>query len=447
MVAVSERSVRPGGPHHERTIFSGACELTDAFQLPARPQTASGKPYDEARLLVRLGGEPIGFVTLPLRTEPLSQATVIQAVRRDLHAQLTAELTRQDCAGEEPLSYDGAGLVSQHSLELRKRTAISVSVVVCTRNRAQVLADCLHSLRALDHDSLEFVIVDNAPGDDSTRDLVSALAREDPRFNYIREPQAGLSRARNRGLTHASGDVVAYTDDDVRVDPLWIKALLRGFARRSDVGCVTGMVASASLELPSEQYFDRRVWWSSTCEACVYDAQNGPAGSALHPYAAGKFGTGANFAVRTELLRKIGEFDECLGAGSPCDGGEDLDIFVRFIRAGYSISYEPAALVWHEHRSDPEALRRQMYAYGKSLSAYVFKYASSPSTAVDVLRRLPHGLRYLGLLSVRSRRAGSAAGMASEPAVAEMRGLIAGPAAYLRARRAQEPERRRAVAP
>lgn len=431
----------------EKAVFSGEFELTREFELPQRPTTASGKPYDEARLLVRIGSEPVGFVTVPLGIEPLSRAAILQAIQRDLDAAVKAELTRQELSGSSSLNGSGRADASRHGLDIEQRESVSVSVVVCTRNRAHILTDCLDSLRRVEHDALDFIIVDNAPLDDSTRDVVMEVASDDPRFQYVRETLPGLSHARNRGLAHTTSEILAYTDDDVRVDPLWVRGLLRGFGRRSDVGCVTGMVASASLELPVEQYFDGRVGWSSSCEAGVYDARCGPVARALHPYAAGAFGTGANFAVRSELLREIGEFDESLGVGSPCDGGEDFDIFVRFVRAGYSIAYEPAALVWHEHRSDRDDLTRQMYGYGKSLSAYLFKYVSSPRTALDMLRRLPQGVRHLGVLGARSSRMGSRTGLAYGPVMAEIRGLIAGPFAYARARRAQDPERRRAVAP
>jgi glycosyltransferase involved in cell wall biosynthesis len=433
--------------HEQRKIvFSGEFELTCDSELPERPTTDSGQPFDAARLLVRIEGEPVGFVMVPLGTEPLNRTAILGAIQHDLDAPVKAELRRQQRPGVLPLNGSTTARISQHDLGTEEQGSVPVTVVVCTRNRAHALPACLDSLRRLEHDALHFIIVDNAPLDDSTRDLVTELASADPRFQYIRETLPGLSRARNRGLAHTTSEIIAYTDDDVRVDPLWVKGLLRGFGRRSDVGCVTGMVASASLELPAEQYFDGRVGWSSSCEAIVYDARSGLGGSAL-PYAAGTFGTGANFAVRSEVLREIGEFDEALGAGSPCDGGEDLDIFVRFIRAGYSLSYEPAALVWHEHRSGRDDLRRQMYSYGKALSAYLFKYASSRRTALAVLRRVPPGVRHLGVLGARSSRVGSQTGLACEPVVAEIRGLIVGPLAYARARRAQDPERRRAVAP
>lgn len=433
---------------HEKAVFSGEFELTREFELPQRPATASGQPYDEARLLVRIGDEPVGFATIPLGPRPLSLAAVLEVIERDLDASACAELARQ---GLPPLlrslSRCQAGGAQRGGLEAGEKGSESVTVVICTRNRAEALRVCLQSVRLLEHDAVEFVIVDNAPADDSTREVIMEIAVEDSRFRYVREPHPGLSWARNRGLAHATGEIIAYTDDDVRVDSLWLKGLLRGFHRRADVACVTGLVASASLELAAEQYFDARVSWSSTCEPRVYDARHGPAVIELHPYAAGGFGTGANFAFRTRLLREIGGFDESLGAGSHCAGGEDLDIFVRFLRAGYSISYEPAALVWHEHRTDQDDLRQQMYAYGKALSAYLFKYASSRRTALDVWRRLPQGIRHLGALAARSGQAGSQTGLAQELLLAELCGVMIGPLAYTRARWAQDAERRRVVAP
>jgi O-antigen biosynthesis protein len=431
-----------------KRVLSAAVELTERFDLPERPTNESGAPYDEARLLVRIGGEPIGFATVDLASQPLSSPALVAAIERDLTPAVSHELERQGLPRLAALV--GPGVRSRaptRSLAAARAGGETVTVVVCTRDRSEILRGCLHALQALEHEPLDFVIVDNAPSDSGTRSLVTELAREDSRFRYVHEPRPGLSQARNRGLVEATGEIVGYTDDDVRVDAAWIVGLLRGFHRRRDVACVTGLVASASLELAAQQYFDARVWWSSSCEPRLYDARHGPHDTALHPYAAGVFGTGANFAFRTELLRRVGGFDESLGAGSPCAGGEDLDIFVRLVRAGHAISYEPAALVWHEHRADGDDLSRQMYAYGKALSAYLFKYASSRATALDVLSRIPQGLCHLGALGARSSRAGSETGYAYRLLLAELRGVLAGPFAYARARRAQDPERRRIVAP
>jgi GT2 family glycosyltransferase len=265
---------------------------------------------------------------------------------------------------------------------------------------------------------------------------------------YVREDRKGLSCARNRGLHEAGGRFVAFTDDDVRVDPLWVNGLMRGFARAPGVACVTGLVASAALERRAEQYFDQRVWWSSSCEQRVITAQRGAGDSPLHPYAAGVFGTGANFAADVSVLRSLGGFDECLGAGSPTQGGEDLDIFVRLVTAGYALGYEPSALVWHEHRVDDEALRRQMYAYGLGLTAYLTKYMLERGSRRELVRRLPGGLRHALALLRRSREAAGRASLdQAGMSGVELRGMLAGPFAYLRARRRADRGHVRSVAP
>jgi glycosyltransferase involved in cell wall biosynthesis len=322
-----------------------------------------------------------------------------------------------------------------------------VTVIVCTRNRADGLLRCLQSLQALRYSNLELLMVDNASADDATMTVVLEAARGDNRIRYVREDRPGLSVARNRGLREAAGDVIAFTDDDVRVDPLWVDGILRGFRRRADVGCVTGLVASASLEHSAEQYFDARVWWSSSCEQRLFEPTRRRGDSRLHPYAAGKFGTGANVAFRREAIEAIGGFDESLGAGSPTSGGEDLDAFVRVLRSGRALTYEPAALVWHDHRVDEADLQRQMYAYGKGLSAYLCKFLFSQASGPEVAGRLVVGAVHMGRLARRSQAAADNARVAPGLVSAEFRGLAAGPWAYLRTRARQDRAHVRAVAP
>lgn len=420
---------RSAAPLAAPRVWSGQLELT-APALPEQPLLcAEGEPFDEARLLIRVHGVPAGFVQVPLWRGRVLLDSVRQVAERDLAAAV-AQLGRHD----EP---------APRVAEAQPR----VTVVVCTRNRAEQLRSCLDSLRRLRTHPHELLVVDNAPDDDSTERVVRELSHRERRLRYLREDRPGLSRARNRALRGASGEILAFTDDDVCVDPLWLEGVIRGFARRGDVACVTGLVASVSLERPAEQYFDRRVWWSSSCEHRLYTAQPGPDSSPAHPYASGRFGTGANAAFRADAIRAIGGFDESLGAGSPSSGGEDLDAFVRILRAGLAISYEPGALVWHAHRVDDTALRGQMYGYGLGLSAYLFKYLLSPRTRGDLLRRLLPGIRHGFRLRRRSRAAALSAGAPTALARAELRGLLSGPAAYLKGRSRQSSSHTRAVAP
>src|SRR5207302_9268279 len=138
-----------------------------------------------------------------------------------------------------------------------------ITVVVCTRDRPEMLTTCLHALTGLDDDDFDVVIVDNSASG-SARVAFDAVVGGDERFRLVDEVRPGLSRARNRGLQEARGDAVAFTDDDVRVDAAWLRGVRLGFGRDSRVGCVTGLVPAAMLDDPVQELFDRKVSWSSS---------------------------------------------------------------------------------------------------------------------------------------------------------------------------------------
>ena len=408
-------------------MWSGQLELT-APSLPSQLADSDGRPLTRAQLVVRAAGTPLGFVQLDAPDGRIDPDRAIDLAEASFGADAARAIA--DCAWNE------------------NTTSELVSIVLCTHDRAAGAGRTLESLLALRYPLLEIIVVDNSPPDEATRTLVEQFAQRDRRVRYVREDRKGLSCARNRGLREASGEFIAFTDDDVRVDPLWVDGLMRGFARQPEVACVTGLVASASLGRRAEQYFDRRVWWSSSCQPRLFSAQRRVGDSPLHPYAAGIFGTGANFAASVSVLKLLGGFDECLGAGSPTQGGEDLDIFVRLVSAGHTLSYEPSALVWHEHRVDDESLRRQMYAYGLGLTAYVTKYLLARRSRGALARRIPSGVAHALALLRRSRRAGSDSSLDQTGITAvELRGMLAGPLAYLLARRRADRDHVRSVAP
>ena len=395
-----------------------------------------------ARVLVRLHGEPLGYLTVPLDGADPDPGDLSRAAQRQFPARIAAHLAAEGLTPDSSGPYP----VAQPSCPNRTVADELVTVVVCTRDRAASLADCLDRLRQLTYPHLEIVIVDNAPSDDSTRRVVEAVA--DARFRYVVEPRPGLSCARNRGLAEARGTWLAYTDDDVAVDPDWVQGLVRGFRRRTDVGCVTGLVATAGIDGAAEEYFDARAAsWSTRCEPALFDRRGqvtpavdgiqATAGvpDALHPYSPGIFGTGANLAFDRAFLATLGGFDEALGAGTRTRGGEDLDVFVRVLRAGRTIAYEPAALVWHHHRADRAALLAQMFGYGTGLSAFITKCLLQPDTRREVLGRIPLGLRRMaGIRAQKGERLAEAAAPRGA-LLREFLGFGAGPALYLRSRR------------
>ena len=392
------------------------------------------------RVLVRLHGEPVGYLTVPRHGDAADEAReIVTAAWRELGEFLVEHLRAEGIT--VPPAADRPGWRAPAASLSCPNAVVStdlVSVVVCTRNRADSLGACLDKLAAVRYPHVEFVIVDNAPSDDATEHLVALYAESDPRFTYVREPMPGLSRARNRGLATARGKYIAYTDDDVAVDAGWIDGLVRGFQRRPDVTCVTGLVCTASITNGPEAYFDARTSsWSTRCRPQLFDMAADGGHGVLYPFSAGIFGTGASFAFDRATLVGMGGFDEALGAGTLTRGGEDLDIFVRVLLAGGAIMYEPAAVVWHHHRADMQSLLKQMFGYGTGLTAFLTKLLMQPSTRSQVLRRVPAGVTKIAQI----KRSTELRLTDTVPAPAgalrrEFAGYLAGPVLYARARRA-----------
>lgn len=330
--------------------------LSDHTQL----QLLSHAGYNRARLLVRQGTAVRGFVDVE------ACGGIVQ--RRDL----------EDAVASLPLVLPmPAGAATP-----------SVTVVVCTRDRPALLRGSLNAIRRLDYPNFDVLVVDNAPRTAETANLVS-YEFDDPRISLITEPAPGLSRARNAGLRHAQGDIVAYTDDDVVVDEAWLREIAAGFERMPGTACVTGLVPAGELRSPAQGYFDDRVSWSKSVVPKVYSFADPPAGLPKFPFCPGVFGTGANFALDRRTALSMGGFDNALGVGTRTGGGEDIDMFTRVILAGYSLVVQPSAIVWHRHRAGLDDLSAQARGYGSGLGAWLTKILLDPRTARLALARTP----------------------------------------------------------
>jgi GT2 family glycosyltransferase len=240
-----------------------------------------------------------------------------------------------------------------------------ISVVVCTRDRPVELARCLHSLRMLEGPEHEVVVVDNASRDDAARQVVEATP-----FRYVREDAPGLDRARNRGIATARYDVIAFTDDDVEVEPGWLTALATAFADPGVAG-VTGRVLPAAQETPAQRLF--QLYGNGMDKGEQPRLFDGRALGPAELLRAQAVGVGANMAFRRPALEAIGGFDPVLDVGTPAAGAGDLDAFHRLLRAGFLLRYEPAAQVRHHHRRDFDGLRRQIRHNGRSYGVYLLK--------------------------------------------------------------------------
>ncbi|HKI00686.1 MAG TPA: glycosyltransferase [Thermoanaerobaculia bacterium] len=345
-----------GSRHALRKLLARAPAAgAEGFPIDLRPGIAAAESIlDRERprgLRILYDGQEIGAVACQPGAEPLRGAHLRRLLAERMPAPVRAALALAGLNGA-----DAGPLPS---------TVPPISVVVCTRDRTALLEKCLRSLLALDYPAYEVVVVDNAPRDDATARLVAALP-----VRYVREPRPGLDHARNRGIAEARHDLIAFTDDDTRADSGWLSALARAFADPR-VAAVTGLVAPAELETPAERYFELGY---------------GGMGKGLRPrmfrrermepeelIAIQAVGVGANMAFRRGVLAAAGGFDPALDVGTPAHGGGDLDMFHRVVAGGWTLRYDPAALVWHQHRREMGALYRQLLDDGRSYGVYLLK--------------------------------------------------------------------------
>lgn len=376
-------------------------------ELTALPDALVGlEDYARVHVLARLHGRPVHEAVLPVHAGRVSGAVLAEHL----------------VSGRAWALWE-AWLQRHLGLEERAPAPSPVTVAVCTRERPHDLRRALEAIARLPDDGQEVLVVDNRPETDHTRAVVAAF----PGVRYLREDRPGLDAARNRALRAARPGVVAFTDDDAVPDPGWLRALLRGF-QHPLVLAVTGLTLPAELETPAQEWFERhRGFGRGFCRRVFHHARH-------NPLIAGPVGAGANMALRTDVLDRVGPFDEALDAGTLTRSGGDHDLFSRILAAGYRIVYEPCALSRHRHRRDWAELRATLYGYGVGVYAawtralFVEGEWSVPALAWGWFRhdQLPALLRSL------RRAPGSAP---PSLVLAELRGCLMGPLAYMRARR------------
>lgn len=245
----------------------------------------------------------------------------------------------------------------------------SISVVICTRNRTSALKECLSRLLLSTEQNFEIIVVDNAPSDNGTAELIK---NEFPSVNYVLEPRKGLDIARNTGAMTATGEILAYTDDDVIVTPEWVSQIRRSFADPQTMS-VTGLVIPYQLETEAQCFFERFWGFNKGHQPLVFDKdyfeKHLPVG-----VPAWDVGAGANMAFRKTVFEKVGYFDERLDVGaSGCSG--DSEYWYRIMAEGYTCRYFPHIYVYHQHRESWEDLKKQIHAYMKgNVSSVLVQY-------------------------------------------------------------------------
>jgi glycosyltransferase involved in cell wall biosynthesis len=422
------------------------CEVE--LSEPVSAITAPG--HASALVLARWYSEPLAVVDIPLCDGTADAGQVAQALWRSVEQQVKARCSAAGMPNAAPPVLVAAGLASTGGnsatapyLTGRAATLLNAppaSVVICTRDRTERLGSCLAAVLRQDYPDFEVIVVDNAPADDAVADLVAGLNAAGTGgvpLRHVVEDRPGLSWARNTGLHAASGQIVAYLDDDEHPDRHWLAELARGFTLDHGIVGVSGLVLPAVLDTPAQCLYEQFGGHSKGrgLAAEVFDVASHARQHPLYPLPA--FGVGASMAFDREALLRIGGFDVALGAGTPARAGEDTAAIADLMLAGGTFVYWPGAIMWHEHRKEFAEVERQLDGYGSGLTAfYTRAVLRDPRRLLTLARLAPRALRDLrGKDSVRT------ATMTDDyPATlrrASVWGMISGPFRYLRSRRAQ----------
>ncbi len=214
-----------------------------------------------------------------------------------------------------------------------------ISVVVCSYNGARTIREACEGLARLDYPDYEVIVVD-----DGSTDRTATIARE-YFMRVISTANQGLSNARNTGLAAATGELVAYLDDDAVPDPHWLQYLAALFMSTEYVG-----VGGPNIAPPGD----------GTIAACVDNAPGNPVHVLISDREAEHI-PGCNMAFRKAALEAIDGFDgQCRVAG------DDVDVCWRLQARGWKLGYSPAAMVWHHRRNRVRTYWRQQKGYGKA---------------------------------------------------------------------------------
>ena len=213
------------------------------------------------------------------------------------------------------------------------------SVIVCTFNGSQTLSECLEGLLRLEYANFEVIVV-NDGSVDATAKIADSYG-----FRVITTENRGLASARNTGLAAATGEIVAYIDDDAYPDPHWLRYLAATFTSTKHVG-----VGGPNIAPPDD----------GPIAECVAHSPGNPVHILLSDTEAEHI-PGCNMAFRKSALDAIGGFDTRFRIA-----GDDVDACWRLQERGGTLGYNAGAMVWHHRRNSVKAYWKQQHNYGKA---------------------------------------------------------------------------------
>jgi glycosyltransferase involved in cell wall biosynthesis len=234
-----------------------------------------------------------------------------------------------------------------------------ISVVICTRNRPDLIGNAVASVLANDHPSFDVLVVDQST-DARTGEIVRGLGADAPNLRYLHTSKAGLSRAYNIGIRETGGQILAFTDDDCIAPTNWITTVAKAFAAEPE-----GELLYGQVRVPS-------VLADRADDVPTLDIQNPWKLNRRRPFLL--YGMGANFAARRSLFNRIGLFDEVLGGGGPLKSSQDFDLQYRAYVGGATVLFRPEVTIDHYGIRSPEQWTGTNRAYGTGDGAFWAKH-------------------------------------------------------------------------
>ena len=228
-------------------------------------------------------------------------------------------------------------------------TSHQFSVIVCTHNGGARIANCLRAIAEMDGAPFETIVVDDGSDDDTA----NIVARSFPYVRLLSIPPSGLSAARNIGAKAATGDILAFTDDDCEPDCEWLVRLGKAFLDPE-------IAAAGGPNLPPPA--------RTSIEAVIRSAPGAPS-HVLFDDTRAEHLPGCKIAVRRTAFDAIGGFDPIFRTA-----GDDVDFCWRLSDAGHRLGFVPGAFVWHWRRPSIRAFLKQQIGYGKAEKLLLAKH-------------------------------------------------------------------------
>jgi GT2 family glycosyltransferase len=246
----------------------------------------------------------------------------------------------------------------QYGGDDQKANLPAASLLICSRNRAQLLWETIQSILKGDEVPTEMIVIDQSQTPNSTlRNFQSGRKCE---IRYIWSEKKGVSIGRNLAVSIASYPILVFTDDDMLVTPTWFGTIIRTLLAIGSKGVVTGQVLAPEGDgkgfAPSIRQDHETVIYRGRVNRDVLFT--------------------GNMATYRSVFEHIGGFDSRLGPGTRYPAAEDNDFAFRLLEAGYSIVYDPHSTVYHRVWRSKEQSLWLSWNYGCGQGAFYAKYFS-----------------------------------------------------------------------